>query len=94
MVISDLTIEKRNLIPGLESFEDNAAREWQPALTGQTAKSRNLVLIWLENPVDGLFLARNRYLPRPEWSGLLPNRRCRLILIRENLPMRREIYTS
>ena len=35
-----------------ESFEDNAAREWQLALTGQLAQSRNLVLIWLENPVQ------------------------------------------
>ena len=28
-----------------ESFEDNAAREWQLALIGQMAESRNLVLI-------------------------------------------------
>ena len=34
-----------------ESFEYNAAQEWQLALNGQTAQSRNLVLIWLKNPV-------------------------------------------
>ena len=43
----------------LESFEDNASCEWQPALTSQTTQSRNLVLIWLENPVVAA-VAQNR----------------------------------
>ena len=34
-----------------ESFEDNAAQEQQPAPACITAWSRNLVPIWLENPV-------------------------------------------
>ena len=37
-------------IPVFESFEDNNAKELQPALSGQTAQSRKFVLIWLENP--------------------------------------------
>ena len=34
-----------------ESFEDNAAREKQPALTGRTAQSHNLALPLLETAV-------------------------------------------
>ena len=35
-----------------ESLEDNTPYECQPAPDGQTANSRNLVLIWLEKPVE------------------------------------------
>ena len=35
-----------------ESFEDNAAREQQPALACQTVQSRNLVPISLKIPVE------------------------------------------
>ena len=34
-----------------KSFEDNASQEWQPAPTGETAQSHNLVLSRLENLV-------------------------------------------
>ena len=35
-----------------KSFEDNAARDKQLPLASQTAKSRNLALIWLDNHVS------------------------------------------
>ena len=77
------TSDKRNTYPlgqtwhrrlywVLESIKDDAAHEYQPALTGLTAQSRNLALQWLQDSVQLLMYVvpnqLNKILSLNEWA--------------------------